>query len=151
MFYCFVCHERATSTPLHEKLGMDYPRGARSGAAGRDHHPRALRPDRPDPREPLYAAVATAADWFARQLRESPEAEIARKYSSRGMSRWNRRRLGAWDSTQGHAFLDAMKALGLREEVFARAGLLVKRDDGRRVRVSEAGCFSNSMNCVREW
>ena len=40
----------------------------------------------PDPREPLYSAVAVAHDWFARQLSELPEAETARAYlQSRGL------------------------------------------------------------------
>src|SRR5437870_10272544 len=34
---------------------------------------------------------------------------------------------------RGTAFLDAMKGLGVREEVLLEAGLLVKRDDGSRI------------------
>src|SRR5882672_10299889 len=87
----------------------------------------------PDPREPLYAAVATAADWFARQLRESPEAEIARKYlESRHVTMEQAQVGGLGFGPRGTAFLDAMKGLGLQEKVLLEAGLLVKRDDGSK-------------------
>jgi len=43
-------------------------------------------PTGPDPREPLFSAVAAAADWFARQLREEGEGKVARDYlASRGL------------------------------------------------------------------
>ena len=57
---------------------MDYPTAVREVARRVGITiPERSGPTGPDPREPLYAAVATAADWFARQLRESPEAESA--------------------------------------------------------------------------
>src|SRR5439155_4090968 len=91
------------------------------------------RPTGPDPSEPLYAAVATAADWFARQLRESPEAEIARKYlDSRHVTMEQAQLQGLGFGPRGTGFLDAMKGLGLREEVLLEAGLLVKGDGGSK-------------------
>ena len=76
MFYCFVCHEAGdVFTFFMKKLGMDYPTAVREVA----RRVGITIPERPasagpDPREPLFAAVAAAADWFARQLREAPEA-----------------------------------------------------------------------------
>src|SRR5437762_12327318 len=135
MFYCFVCHEAGdVYNFLMKKLGVDYPTAVR-GVARRAGIPSPERsgPAGPDPREPLYAAVATAADWFARQLRESPEAESAGKYlESRHVTMEQAQVGGLGFGPRGTGFLDAMKGLGLREEVLLEAGLLVKREDGSK-------------------
>ncbi|HKA59817.1 MAG TPA: DNA primase [Gemmatimonadales bacterium] len=136
MFYCFVCHEAGdVYTFFMKRLGMDYPTAVREVArrAGITI-PERTGPSGPDPREPLFAAVATAADWFARQLRESPEAEPARKYlESRHVTMEQAQVHALGFAPRGTAFLDAMKGLGLREEVLLEAGLIVKRDDGSKV------------------
>ena len=77
MFYCFVCHEAGdVFTYFMKRLGMDYPTAVREVARRVGITiPERPGPTGPDPREPLFTAVATAADWFARQLRESPEGE----------------------------------------------------------------------------
>src|SRR5687768_8007272 len=133
MFYCFVCHEGGDAfTFFMKKLGMDYPTAVREVArrAGITI-PERPGPAGPDPREPLYQAVATAADWFARQLRESPEAEVARKYlDSRRVTLEQAQVQGLGYAPRGTAFVDAMKSLALRPEVLLEAGLLVKREDG---------------------
>src|SRR5438552_15337667 len=88
-------------------------------------------PTGPDPRDPLFSAVAAAADWFARQLRESPEADVAREYlASRQLELDTVLPLGLGYAPRGKAFLDAMKGLGLRDEVLLEAGLGVKREGG---------------------
>ncbi len=136
MFYCFVCHEAGdVYTFFMKKLGMDYPTAVREVARRVGITiPERSGPTGPDPREPLYAAVATAADWFARQLRESPDAEMARKYlESRHVTMEQAQVQGLGFAPRGTAFLDAMKGLGLREEVLLEAGLVVKREDGSKV------------------
>jgi len=136
MFYCYVCHEAGdVYTFFMKKLGMDYPTAVREVARRVGVTiPERGGPVGPDPREPLYAAVATAADWFARQLRESAEAEIARKYlESRHVTMEQAQVQGFGFAPRGAAFLDAMKGLGLKEEVLLEAGLIVKRDDGSRI------------------
>ena len=138
MFYCFVCHEAGdVYTFFMKKLGMDYPTAVREVARRVGITiPERSGPTGPDPREPLFAAVATAADWFARQLRESPEAEIARKYLDARrvtMEHAQVQGLGFAPPPRGPAFLDAMKGLGVREEVLLEAGLIVKRDDGSKI------------------
>jgi DNA primase len=138
MFYCFVCHEAGdVYTFFMKKLGMDYPTAVREVArrAGITI-PERTGPSGPDPREPLFAAVATAADWFSRQLRESSEGETggARKYlESRHVTMEQAQVHGLGFAPRGTAFLDAMKGLGLREEVLLEAGLIVKRDDGSKI------------------
>jgi DNA primase len=136
MFYCFVCHEAGdVFTFFMKKLGMDYPTAVREVARRVGITiPERTGPTGPDPREPLFAAVATAADWFARQLRDSPDAEIARKYvASRQVTMEQAQVTGLGFAPRGAAFLDAMKGLGLREEVLVEAGLVVKREDGSKI------------------
>jgi DNA primase len=133
MFYCFVCHEAGdVFTFFMKKLGMDYPTAVRETArrAGITIPERA-GPTGPDPREPLYQAVASAADWYGRQLHEAPEANEARHYLvSREVSLETAQMQGLGYAPRGSAFLDAMKGLGLRDAVLLEAGLIVKREDG---------------------
>ena len=135
MFYCFVCHEAGdVFTFFMKRLGMDYPTAVREVA----RRVGITIPERgpaggggPDPHEPLYTAVATAADWFGRQLGDSPEAAVARDYlASRHVELETALPLGLGYAPRGKPFLDAMKGLGLRDEVLLEAGLIVKREDG---------------------
>lgn len=143
MYYCFVCHAGGdVFTFFMKKLGMDYPTAVRE-VARRVGIPIPERgPAGPDPREPLYNAVAVAADWFARQLREGAEAEVARQYlASRHVELDAALPLGLGYAPRGGGggggsgggggtFLDAMKGLGLRDDVLLEAGLMAKREDG---------------------
>jgi len=132
MYYCFVCHEGGdVFTFFMKKLGMDYPTAVREVARRAGIAIPERGPTGPDPREPLYGAVAAAADWFARQLRESPEAQVARDYlASRHLELEVVLPLGLGYAPRSKAFLDAMKGLGVRDEVLLEAGLLAKREDG---------------------
>jgi len=132
MFYCFVCHEGGdVFTFFMKKLGMDYPTAVREVARRVGIAIPERGPTGPDPREPLYGAVAAAADWFARQLRESPEAQVARDYlASRHLELEVVLPLGLGYAPRSKALLDAMKGLGVRDDVLLEAGLLVKREDG---------------------
>ena len=133
MFYCFVCHAGGdVFTFFMKKLGMDYPTAVREVARRVGITIPERGPSGPDPRDPLYSAVAAAADWFARQLRESPEAEVARQYlASRHFELDMLLPLGlGYAPRGGSAFLDAMKGLGLRDDVLLEAGLVAKREDG---------------------
>jgi DNA primase len=130
MFYCFVCHEAGdVFTFFMKKLGMDYPTAVREVARRVGITIPERGPQGPDPREPLFQAVATAADWFARQLRESPEADVARQYlASRQITPETTAVQGLGYAPRGTAFLDAMHGLGLKDEVLLEAGLLVNPD-----------------------
>jgi DNA primase len=138
MFYCFVCHAGGdVFTFFMKKLGMDYPTAVREVARRVGITVPERGPTGPDPREPLYSAVAAAADWFARQLRESPDAQIARDYvTSRHLDLETVLPLAlgyAPPASRAQGFVDAMKGLGVREEVLLEAGLLAKREDGTLV------------------
>jgi len=127
-----VCHEAGdVFTFFMKRLGMDYPTAVRELARRVGITIPERGPSGPDPHEALYNAVAAAADWFARQLRESPEADVARQYlGSRGLELEAVLPVGLGYAPTGKAFLDAMKSLGLRDEVLLEAGLVVKREDG---------------------
>jgi len=132
MYYCFVCHAGGdVFTFFMKKLGMDYPTAVREVARRVGITIPERGPTGPDPREPLYSAVAAAADWFARQLLESPEAQVARDYlTTRHLDLETVQPLGLGYAPKTKAFLDAMKGLGVRDEVLLEAGLLAKREDG---------------------
>jgi DNA primase len=88
-------------------------------------------PAGPDPREPLFAAVAAAADWFARRLREAPEADAARRHlAGRGVDLETAGVLGLGYAPRGAGLLDAMNGLGVRQSVLVEAGLVMKKEDG---------------------
>jgi len=135
MYYCFVCHEGGdVFTFFMKKLGMDYPSAVREVARRVGITIPERGPTGPDPREPLYGAVAAAADWFARQLLETPEAQIARDYlTTRHLDLETVQPLGLGYAPKSRTFLDAMKGLGVRDEVLLEAGLLAKREDGTLV------------------
>jgi DNA primase len=135
MFYCFVCHEAGdVFTFFMKKLGMDYPTAVREAArrAGITVPERGTAAGAPDPNEPLFACIALAADWFARQLRESADAEVARQYLlSRQLDLEAVLPLGLGYAPRGGGGLfDAMKSLGVRDGVLLEAGLAVQREDG---------------------
>ena len=132
MFYCFVCHEAGdVFTFFMKKLGMDYPSAVREVARRTGITIPERGPSGPDPRDPLFAAAAAAHDWFAAQLRESAEGEVARAYlASRDVSPETAGVLGLGYAPRAKVFLDAMHVLGLKDEVLLEAGLLHRRDDG---------------------
>src|SRR5207244_726915 len=107
MFYCFVCHAGGdVFTFFMKKLGMDYPTAVREVARRVGITIPERGPTGPDPREPLYSAVAAAADWFARQLLESPEAQVARDYlTTRHLDLETVQPLGLGYAPGGKAFL----------------------------------------------
>jgi DNA primase len=132
MFHCFVCHASGdVFTFFMKRLGMDYPTAVREVARRTGITIPERGPAGPDPREPLFSAVAAAHDWFARTLHEHPEAEPARSYlTSRELSAEQATELGLGFAPRGNAFAAAMHALGIEEPVLLEAGLLRRKDDG---------------------
>ncbi len=79
---------------------------------------------------PLFEAVAAAAEWYVRQLREHPERERIHAYlRQRGLDRDTVRHFGigyappGWDNLSG--------ALNQPQSVLEQAGLLVRNEQGR--------------------
>lgn len=133
IFYCYVCHEGGDAfTYLMKRFGMDYPSAVREIArrVGITIPERTERQG-PDPREPLFAAVAVAQEWFATQLREAPEAKAARAYLEQ--RHWDLQGvipLGLGYAPRGPLFLEMARELGIEEDVLVEAGLVIRRDDG---------------------
>ena len=135
MYYCYVCHAAGdVFTYLMKRHGLDYPSavrevGRRVGITVPEHSHR--EGHAPDPREPLFTAVAAAEEWFAERLRDDPEADTARKYlvgRDIPLDVAAEHRLGY--APRGPAFADAMKKLGIAEATLLEAGLTTKREDG---------------------
>ena len=128
-----MCHEAGDVFSFFMKrFGMDYPTAVREVA----RKVGIIIPERserqgPDPNEPLYSAAAVAQDWFARQLREAPEAQDARAYlAGRGIPIEVAGELGLGYAPRRGEFQAAMKELGVGEEHLVAAGLVVRREDG---------------------
>lgn len=132
MYYCFVCHEGGdVFTFLMKRFGMEYPQAVREVGSRVGIEIAERSTGGPDPNEPLYTAVSVAAEWYARQLRESAEAEPARRYLvERGFTLEQLLPYGLGFAPRGGAFLDAMATHGVADETLLEAGLAVRRDDG---------------------
>jgi DNA primase len=133
-YYCFVCHASGdVFSWLMKRFGMDYPTAVRE-AARRAGIVIPEGPSRsgPDPREPLFEAVAVAQDWFTRRLLESPEGAGAREYlEGRDIPLDIAAQHGLGYAPAGRGFLAAMKELGLDPKVVLEAGLSAEKDDGK--------------------
>ena len=136
MYHCFVCHESGdVFTFWMKRFGLDYPSAVREIAGKVGIVVPEDRQSGPDPNEPLFSAVGAAADWFARQLREGEEAAGAREYlAGRAIDDAVRDeyQLG-YAPIRGDAVREALKALGIDDDVQKQAGLLVTREDGKTV------------------
>ena len=134
LYYCYVCHAAGdVFSYFMKRFGMDYPTAVREVARRSGIViPETRSREGPDPREPLYSAVALAQDWFARQLVESPEADNARRYlQGRGLDMETVQPLGLGFAPAGNAFLEEMGKHQIANPVMLEAGLLHQRDDGR--------------------
>jgi DNA primase len=132
MYHCFVCHESGDVFTFYmKKFGMDYPTAVREIAAKVGIVVPEVQRAGPDPNEPLYSVLGTAADWFARRLREGDDAGGARRYlESRGLDEAVRDefQLG-YAPAAGEELRESLRSLGVEDAVVQKAGLLVERDD----------------------
>lgn len=133
LYYCFVCHEAGDVFTWYQKrFGLDYPSSVREVARKVGIViPEATERTGPDPREPFYQACEVAQGWFAGQLRDAPEAEIARRYLlDRHIALDAAAELGLGYAPKGQAFVTAMQELGIAEEAMVEAALVGRREDG---------------------
>ncbi|HET7586093.1 MAG TPA: DNA primase [Gemmatimonadaceae bacterium] len=135
MYYCFVCHEGGDVFDFVRKhLGLDWPSAVRYVAARAGVEVREVesRRNEPDPREPLWEAVAAAAAYFRDMLSDDQVGRAARDYLAlrqipREMS--DRFQLG-FAPRDGDLLRAHLGALGFDDERLLAAGLLHRRDDG---------------------
>ncbi len=133
MYHCFVCHESGDIfTFFMKKFGMPYPEAVKEIAGRVGVTIPETQKAGPDPNEPAYSLLGVAAEWFARRLREDEQARGAREYiEGRGLPEAVRDEYGLGYAPQGReTFLDAMHALGYKDELLLEAGLAFRRDDG---------------------
>lgn len=133
MYYCYVCHVSGdVFSYLMKRFGMDYPTAVREVARRAGIViPESQTRAGPDPREPLFGALAVAQEWLAARLREAPDAREARSYlESRDIPMTVAAEHGLGFAPKDRSFLDAMRQLGVSEAVLIEAGLLVRREDG---------------------
>jgi len=138
-YKCFVCGESGdVFTFVQKQLGLDFVEavkwvGAKSGIEVREVE--RVREQRDD-REPLFEALAAAAEFFERQLWDEPEGEPARQYlESRSLARDVAVKGGLGFATRDPiALRDHLRALGHDDARQLEVGLLVQREDEREPR-----------------
>lgn len=140
-YRCWVCGETGSVfTFVQKQLGMDFVEavkyvGAKSGVEVREV---TRRVEGPDPREPLWEAVAAAAEFFQKSLWDSPEGTGAREYlMKRQIQRDIAERFALGYSPRGPNVLrEYLETLGIPVERQIQAGILKagEGDDPPRVR-----------------
>lgn len=132
LFKCFVCGEGGDVFAFLQKLhGWTFAEAVRALAERVGVPLPEDRPAGPDPRAPLFEAVALAVDWYARQLASHPEAARARAWLRERRLKpelVERARLG-YAPADGQALRRAAQALGIGDDVLRQAGLLVATAD----------------------
>jgi len=129
-YNCFVCHESGdVFTFVEKQLGLDFVEavkwvGAKAGVEVREV---AHRTEERDAREPLWEALATAAEFFRTQLWDTPGGQAARDYlEGRGIDRTVADTFGIGYAPRDAALMrDALHALGFDDDRQLAAGLLL--------------------------
>lgn len=133
IFYCYVCHEGGDIfTWFMKRQGLSYPDAVREvGRLTGVVVPEGASREAADPREPLYSAMALAQEYYARVLREGDEARAARRYlDDRAIPNEAAWENGLGFAPAGDGLQEAMRSLGIGEQVLLEAGLLQRREDG---------------------
>jgi DNA primase len=143
-YACFVCGEKGdVFTFMQKHLGVDFVGavklvGEKSGIEVREV--KGARAEERDPREPYWEINNAASEFFQSQLRESPEAKVARDYlERREMTPENCAKFGIGFSPRGDELRKHLTALGFDDRRQAAAGLLILPEDRREPRVRFRG------------
>jgi DNA primase len=143
-YACFVCGEKGdVFTFIQKHLGLDFVGavklvGEKSGIEVREV--KGARQEERDPREPFWEINNAASEFFQTQLRESPDAKVARDYlERREMTPENCARFSMGYAPRGDELRKHLAALGYDDRRQAAAGLLIIPDDRREPRVRFRG------------
>lgn len=143
-YACFVCGEKGdVFTFIQKHLGVDFVGavklvGAKSGIEVREV--KGARQDERDSREPFWEINAAAAEFFQTQLRDSPDAKVARDYlERREITPEHAVRFSIGFAPRGDELRKHLTALGYSDDRQAAAGLLIVPDDRREPRVRFRG------------
>ena len=132
-YHCFVCHESGdVFTFVRKRLGLDWPSAVKfiGEKVGIEVVDAPRRAQAPDPNAPNHEALAAAAEWFQRQLREEDGGRAAREYLlSRELDphAWHRFGLG-FAPRDPQALRRYLHSLGYDDARLLEAGLLVLRE-----------------------
>lgn len=143
-YHCFVCHESGdVFTFLRKRLGLDWPSAVKyvGEKVGIEVIDAPRRAQAPDPNAPNYEALAAAAEWFQRQLREEQIGRAAREYlERRGLDphAWHRFGLG-FAPRDAQLLRRYLHSLGYDDARQLEAGLLVVREGETEPRVRFRG------------
>lgn len=138
-YRCWVCGETGSVfTFVQKQLGLDFVEavkhvGQKSGIEVREI---TRRTEGPDPREPLWEAVAAAAEFFQKMLWTDDEGSAARDYlAKRGITREVGERFGLGFSPRAIGALRRhLDALGVSPARQIEAGLMVVREENTEPR-----------------
>jgi DNA primase len=139
IYYCFVCNAGGdVFSFLQKRLGMEWPAAVRLVAekVGIDIPDSAPRRQGPDPRERVWEAVATAAEYYRRLLWEDEAGRAARAYlEQRRITREVAERFGlGWAPREIGLVRTYMESLGFDDERLLEAGLLIAGDEASEPR-----------------
>lgn len=143
-YHCFVCHESGdVFTFVRKRLGLDWPSAVKfiGEKVGIEVVDAPRRAQAPDPNAPNHEALAAAAEWFQRQLREEDGGRAAREYLlSRELDphAWHRFGLG-FAPRDPQALRRYLHSLGYDDARLLEAGLLVLREGETEPRIRFRG------------
>ncbi len=138
-YHCFKCGESGdVFTYLQKHSGMDWPTSVRAAADRAGIvivETRGGRDDVRDTREPVWALLGAAAEFFRETLWSSSGAAAQTYLTSRGLDRaaCDRFEIG-YAPTDVDALRTRLGALGYNEMQLLESGLLVKREEDGKVR-----------------
>lgn len=143
-YHCFVCHESGdVFTFVRKRLGLDWPSAVKyiGEKVGIEVIDAPRRAQAPDPNAPNHEALAAAAEWFQKQLREEDTGRAAREYlQSRELDphAWHQFGLG-FAPRDAQALRRYLHSLGHDDARQIEAGLLVVREGESEPRVRFRG------------
>lgn len=132
IFHCFGCQETGNViTFLMKKEGMDFPEAAATLAKRYGIIIKEEGRGAPDSREPLFLALKTASEYFARTLAGSSGAPAREYLRKRGYEGEILERFRAGFAADGwDGLLNCLKGSKINLEAAEKAGLIVKKEKG---------------------
>ncbi len=133
-YHCFVCQESGdVFTFVRKRLGLDWPAAVKmiGERVGIEVIDTPMRAQMADPNEKNWEVLATAAEWYCRQLNDETAGRAARAYlDGRGIDAAARTRFGIGFAPRDAQLLRRyLHTLGFEDDRLLDAGLLNQRDN----------------------
>jgi len=143
-YHCFVCHESGdVFTFVRKRLGLDWPSAVKmiGDRVGIEVIDTPARQQVADPNERNWEVLATAAEWFRRQLEDAVVGRDAREYlEGRGLDLAARTRFGlGFAPRDAVALRRYLHSLGFDDARQLEAGLLMVREGETEPRMRFGG------------